>query len=971
MNIVPFKKMDFAVGQTSFFSEWKRLASIFLLACVYSWPHIASAAIPAATSIISNQATATYNDATNTQRTSTSNTVQTTVAQVKSFLLQQTQGKTASSSQQVCYPHTITNTGNGTDTYTLMPPMTGGGFIHTNVQYFPDVDGNGVPDNAVPIVMPQLIIMGGQFKFVVCADVPGALVNGATGTITVSVQDTRGVMFQQNNVDTTTISTSSINVTKTLTNMAPNGASVNSGPSPSIPLFVVLKYTNSGSQAATNLQLTDALPIGMVYALGSGVWSGSGAALTDANDAEAGSPGILYQAAGGMVTAVIANVPAGQSGHVYFGITIPPGRPVTDTSNIAQTTNMAFFQTTQDPVSKPTNAVTYSVVQNASVVANNTSASATNGVADNTVSPRTAVSPVGSVLMSASPGQTIIFENFIWNTGNGADSFDITLLNTGSCAPGSVIADACTFPTGTTFAVFKDDGIQSIVDTNGNDIPDTGNILPNDFAKVVVKATLPANAAAGNNGANGFRVVKQAKSFVNSIAVDNVTDRLDSIVANTVDLTSGASRCDSMPAGNASDGAGSAACVAAGNTSATTGFAGTTGSAASPINTNVVTPATAANTVTRFRLFVNNTALAADSYSLASSAAPAGWSVVFRLDGGVGDCSTVGITVSSTGVIAAGANRLICAEITVPGTVTGNAAPNNYPFTFTVTSNAVGSVVDSVVDRVTVNPLHSVTLTPNGIQLGIPGGSVTYFHNITNNGNVAEPIAFFSPFLTNDQAMFIATAFLDSNNSGSLDAGDMTIVASTLAMPTVTLGPAGSATSTRNIFVVVQVPLTANSMTPPNTTTITATYFMPGTTAQATDVTTVSDGLLLEKYQQTTACNMTPVTMLNMGVPNAPWSKNAIPASAATEPGDCIAYLVVITNKSASPLTAITVSDTLPAAGPVKISTSCGAPSATAPGTAPMGAINDGATGTLTTTAATLISGGFFTLQFCVKINDM
>jgi hypothetical protein len=31
----------------------------------------------------------------------------------------------------VYYPHTLTNTGNGTDTYTLNAPVAGGAFTHT------------------------------------------------------------------------------------------------------------------------------------------------------------------------------------------------------------------------------------------------------------------------------------------------------------------------------------------------------------------------------------------------------------------------------------------------------------------------------------------------------------------------------------------------------------------------------------------------------------------------------------------------------------------------------------------------------------------------------------------------------------------------------------------------------------------------------------------------------------------------
>lgn len=81
----------------------------FLVFCAFAL-HApgAVAALAPANAVIGNQASATYVDNTSTTRTSSSNTVQTTVAQVKSFTLNQTGAKSASANQQVCYPHTIT-----------------------------------------------------------------------------------------------------------------------------------------------------------------------------------------------------------------------------------------------------------------------------------------------------------------------------------------------------------------------------------------------------------------------------------------------------------------------------------------------------------------------------------------------------------------------------------------------------------------------------------------------------------------------------------------------------------------------------------------------------------------------------------------------------------------------------------------------------------------------------------------------
>ena len=130
-------------------------------------PGVGAAMAPKDT-IIGNQASATYVDNTATSRTSTSNLVQTIVSQVKSFTLTQTGMKSASSNQQVCYPHSITNTGNGADTYALNPPTTGGMFAHTALAYYTDADQNGSPDNATAVVSSGSIGSGLTFNFVVC-----------------------------------------------------------------------------------------------------------------------------------------------------------------------------------------------------------------------------------------------------------------------------------------------------------------------------------------------------------------------------------------------------------------------------------------------------------------------------------------------------------------------------------------------------------------------------------------------------------------------------------------------------------------------------------------------------------------------------------------------------------------------------------------------------------------------------------
>lgn len=87
----------------------------------------AMAAMPPAGAIIGNQASVTYTDASSQTKTATSNLVETTVLQVGSLTLDADNTKTASIGNTVYMPHTLTNTGNGSDTFTLTTSDFGGG----------------------------------------------------------------------------------------------------------------------------------------------------------------------------------------------------------------------------------------------------------------------------------------------------------------------------------------------------------------------------------------------------------------------------------------------------------------------------------------------------------------------------------------------------------------------------------------------------------------------------------------------------------------------------------------------------------------------------------------------------------------------------------------------------------------------------------------------------------------------------
>jgi len=909
----------------------KRALAI-VVAGVIAWiaPSMSFAA-PAAGTVIGNQATATYNDAGGNPRTATSNLVQTTVTQVKSFTLTANGARTAAPGQTVYYPHTLTNTGNGTDTYALNAPVSGsfGAGPHAALAYYVDANGDGVPDNATPISTTGAIPAGGVFRFVVAGTVPAAAVSGNSATITVSATDTTAATAT--NTDTTTVAASVITVTKAL--------SSTSGTSPSGPITVTLSYINTGSAAATNVQLTDILPATLTYVAGSGRWSGAGATvLTDANDgveqAVAFPPGIDYRSslgAGATVIAILPTVAAGASGNVSFQVNV--------NSNLAPQAinNTAQYQTSSQ-LSTNTNTASFQVLQGAAVVANGSATSSANGTAE-------------PVTVAAAPaGSTFTFTDYVWNLGNGTDTFDVTI-------------PANTFPAGSAVTLLQQDGATTLINSAGTAAPDTGPIpgtgqpcaapFVSDTSvtpavcgyRVVVRVTLPGNAPAGS-----YSLTLHAASVFNNAVSDDVIDTLSAVTANSVDATNDRA---APPTGTA---------VAADGLGAT---------GATIVRTNVVNPG-AAPTTTGFRVWVANTGAVPYDFTLAATFAasnapgvtpptlPAGWSVAFLADasGALADCSTVGAPVTTTGALAAGAARLVCAEVTVPALASGNAIAGNYDFDFAATSTTNSAVTDSVRDRVTVNAVRSMTLVADSAGQTFANGSITYTHTLTNLGNSTDAANFGGGCLTNSRPGWTSTAYLDANANGTLEVGtDTPIVCGTTA---VTLN-AGEA---RAVFVRVTAPAGATPADPANVTTLTATYSGP---IAVNDSTTVVAGLVVTKEQQAVGA----AGCASNNAPAANYSNAAIPASAATAAGSCIAYRVTATNSSASPFTGVAISDLVPAN--TRMHYACSGNGSSSPsvtvgtiaGTTPA----DGATGTVGANVGALAAGQSAVLYFCVQVN--
>ncbi|MBK7300475.1 MAG: DUF11 domain-containing protein [Moraxellaceae bacterium] len=499
----------------------------------------AFAAAPAANSTIGNTATATYTDASAVPRSATSNTVQTIVQQVGSFTLTADATRYVAPGGQVVFPHTLTNTGNGSDTFNLSAANNAAGddFEFAAFTIYADADGNGVPDNATAITSVSLAA-GGVYKFVVVTNAPVTATNAQEGDFTVTANTSSvftPVLAQTvTNADTAIISTNAVvSVTKS--------ANITTGPAGTVVTYT-LTYTNTGNTAATNFVLTDTLPanaspgtIGtMRYQANTGVWSGGGSLTDDIagtpNEGTANTSdgtGITYQVMGTpllgteRVVATIASVAANSSGTVSFQVKIDDS--TADGNSIARAgvlSNKALFDYNNGAANvtgQQTNIVDFTVTPTASVVANNATSSTADGGVNDIVAPNEAIVNQGSV---------VSFNNWIHNTGNSADTFNVTYSN-GDTGFANV------FPAGTSFQLYQADGVNVLQDTNSDGIPDTGSLPVGGEYKVVLKATLPA----GYSGTVNYNVTKIARSVTDPTKSNTVTDQLTTIIANVADLS--------------------------------------------------------------------------------------------------------------------------------------------------------------------------------------------------------------------------------------------------------------------------------------------------------------------------------------------------------------------------------------------------------------------------------------------------
>lgn len=932
----------------------RRLAGLALAVLVSGGSALAQT--PTAGTRIGNQAVATYTDGNGVDRVVTSNLVETVITQIAGVTIESDNTIRATENSQVVFPHEITNTGNGTDTFDILVVQSGGDDFDLGgpLAAYADADANGIPDDlSTPITATQPLAPGETFTFVLVGTIPAGQTVGHQASLTVDArsQFDAGVDTSPGDTDTDLVTVTNEAVIEIQKSM-----SLRQSTAPSPNVTVRIDYTNTGALTALDVTLTDALPAGLTYVAGSGRWSVTGATvLTDANDGtQGGGPTIDYQEAAGTVTAVINNVPVSTTGFITFEFTATAGTPAGIYPNTAQVSydpDGVAGGPTVGP--ENSNTVPFEVLPTAGVTIQ----------ADNDITfatdPDAPGAPFDNIVASAPQGGTVTFINHVRNDGNKQDTFDITLDNTSATVSGG-----SRFPAGSIFTLYKEDGISLLLDTNNNGIPDTGPLNAGSFYRVVLKVQLPP----GVSGGGSYEVDKIATSSNDTGVSAQDEDRLGTIVAAQVDLTN-----DTSVDGGA---------VGGGILSAGDGQ----GAGAEAANDWVRTQTGAPGATVTFNLVVNMLSDPADNFDLsawndaAASTSPlTSWTVVFK-DGAAQVGNTGSLSQGATNAVDGGPDeKVIVAEVTVPAS--GLAGGHQQSIYFKAQS-PVGGASDIIHDQVVVGNVRNVRLSPDNLQQQTSSpGTAVYAHILENLGNVTEGTGTgvtsqCDLTISDDTAGFGSSLYYDANDNGIYEGGTDTLITAgdITASGVGVLADGLAAGERRRIFVVVNVAAGVSA----GTTNRSQVDFScddgtygggtAPTAQQVVDQTTVVAGdLELTKRQALdTGCdgNDTP------GVFQV--------ATINAAPGDCVRYFLRIENTGGVDATATVLSDSTPAfttqsnGGSAVLGVDVGPPSFRLNAGA-FGAVTsspgDGAAGQVSHTIGTMSPGDVGELYYGVRVN--
>ena len=843
---------------------------------------IQQSAWAATNSIISNMAVGEYSEEGSTVvQVARSNLVQTTILPVYSLNLVAANNKTVVAGQTVYFNHILTNTSNETDQYTFAVSNNSTGddfdFVNSSLTVYLDANNDGVPDG-LPIT-GYTLGAGQSVGLVVAASIPNTISTGKVANLTLAVTSANGASGTNSNVDKATVTDqSTLVVRKKFSQItAANGDVVT----------IRLDYQNPSNSVVTTATLTDTLGSNLTYEANSGKWNGT--TVYDSLGGTADPAGINYSVTTNVVTATLTNIPANTIGYIEFNVKINKsiaGRienvinvtgPATDTSNTAVVNVLPVY------------------------------AVRINGSSSN-VNDNTSIITASAV----SQGGELKFTNYVWNTGNTTDRFNLTLTNNN-------------FPVGSQIELYRADGVTPLLDSNADGIPDTGLLAANTNLPVVVKVRLPSSYTVSTPTA--FAVSPRAQSVGDGSKTSTIQDQGTlTPVSQLVDLTNSP---ENTGLGNGA--------VENNNGSAWKTILAVKSSSNSVAGGQAIFPLKISHTGVGTEYLLSANA----SSDFSSLTLPAGVNRVrFYTSSNGTDCSVLGNEIGKTRYLNDGETQLVCAVVEVDKVNNDVTVPIYFRVistSFVATGNPAQDTIKNAVEIQSVNAKPKLEFTPDLHAQVAPLGTVVYRHLLTNPA-ATDFTGSYGFIINNSESSFNSVLFLDLDGDGKFSSGDLNI--RTLADL-----PNGKVVAHGQIQLLLQVTnVVNNNLNQANTTVVNLTDSSNQVIASIKDVTTVKQSqLTLTKLQaRDFDCN---------GTADESYTTNSLNiGKQGNGQGQCVLYKVILTNTSATGLsTAFTFRDMTPAYTVLSQSPTCtSCSSMTAPTVGNAGAVS----GTLNSVAA-------------------
>lgn len=751
--------------------------------------------IPLANYDIGNQATLTYQTLGGVNKLLQSNIVLTRINQTYAVALDPDRTVTVTAGKDALFNHTLTNYGNGTDSFNITHGYTG-----RTVTMYLDINNNGVLDAGENEIVPTGT--GANTTYTIndigpweSQSIIVRVSTGASETTPVTTTLTAKSLGDATKTDTaeetiTFTEKANVGVYKALSSAS--GAS-----DVAREVTVYLKVFNDSPTYAKDAILTDTLNTKFTYVENSAKWQPHGTDNVTSISDNYNQGGIVYSVTkratsdgNDVVNFTVTQVPEdtlveSKGGVLSFKVLVKENEPVGSITNKA-TFEFKSGEETTPVTGKSSNTVTYSVLKYVRATF------------------------TGDTVANAQAGQEIRFVNVFKNVANAPEVYNLA------------IADKF-FPVGTTFRMTLQtpgQGERPALDNNGDGIVDTGLVEINEIVNVVLYAQLPENIT---NLQSNYTVKKIATSTHTPTYNLNVLDTLTTLTAATVDLT------------NNQDLAANANAPGKG-----------LGPEQSPVTQVSLNPGQTGNLV----LYVNNTSsYITDTFKLEVSTKadfsdqnlPAGIGVKFKISGGV--------EVTSTTPILPNNSLRVDAEVSVAL----NTTAKTVPLYFRVTSLTTGAK-DIKYDAVTVNAIRNVSITPNNTGSTYAGGQVIYTHTVRNNGNVLEGDGNASNvfiMLSETQTWAATDVFLDVNGNGIYDIGIDTPFGDFATIGG--LNPGQEVKIFTKVTAQVGAPAGSINITTIRPDVTIGTYSTPAIITVATDTTTIlAEDLTITKSQKLT-----------------------------------------------------------------------------------------------------------------------